>query len=68
VTHENDQAYFERRAEQDLFMASVASEATIKAIHLDLASRCANLREFAVKDSPTNGSAMIAPMQVTIAR
>ena len=68
MTPENDQTYYQRRAEQELAIASAADDPSIKAIHLDLASRYATLRELAARDGLENGPSMIAPMQVTIGR
>ena len=67
MTPENDQTYYQRRAEQQLSIASAAVDPSIKAIHLDLASRYATLRELAARDVPENGT-MMTPMQVTIGR
>lgn len=52
MTLENDQTYYQRRAEQQLSIASAVADPSIKAIHLDLASRYATLRELAARDGP----------------
>lgn len=68
MTLENDQTYYQRRAEQQLSIASAAVDPSIKAIHLDLASRYATLRELAVRDDLENGQMMMTQIQVGIGR
>lgn len=68
MTPENDQTYYQRRAEQQLVIASAAVDPSIKAIHLDLASRYATLRELAARDDLENGRTMMAQVQVGIGR
>lgn len=52
MTLENDQTYYQRRAEQQLSIARAVADPSIKAIHLDLASRYATLRELAARNGP----------------
>lgn len=52
MTLENDQTYYQRRAEQQLSIASAVADPSIKAIHLDLASRYATLHELAARNGP----------------
>lgn len=68
MTPENDQTYYQRRAEQQLSIASAAVDPSIKAIHLDLASRYATLRELAARHDLENGQTMMAQIQVGIGR
>jgi hypothetical protein len=41
----DDDLYYTRRAERELSLAAAAADTVVKAAHLDMAARCATLRE-----------------------
>lgn len=55
MTLESDWAYYQRRAHQQLSIASRATDPAIKAIHLNLAARYATLSELAAREASDKG-------------
>lgn len=61
MTEENEPSYYARRAQHQLDLAGAATDASIKAIHLDLAAQYATKRELADRGGT-------APKSVTMDR
>ncbi|GAA0675546.1 hypothetical protein FHT00_003049 [Sphingomonas insulae] len=68
MTLENDWAYYQRRAQQQLFIASRATDPAIKAIHLDLAARYATLSELAAREASGKGPNTTSSIELAIGR
>ncbi|MFS0774252.1 hypothetical protein [Sphingomonas sp. 1P08PE] len=54
LANESEQAYFARRAQQELDLAAATTDRSIKAIHLDLAALYAAQREQAARGEPVS--------------
>ena len=61
MTEGNEPSYYSRRAQHQLDLAGTTTDASIRAIHLDLAARYATKRELADRDGA-------APTGITMGR
>ncbi|PZR79223.1 MAG: hypothetical protein DI537_41290, partial [Stutzerimonas stutzeri] len=56
MNQDSDEAYFARRAQQELDLAGRAADAATKTIHLDLAATYATRRELAARANTDGNS------------